>query len=130
MLPHCGKCKNATGMVQMTAVAPINERPVAVENLELEKNTSCVKPEPKFPPAPVRPDMSPSDRRETNGTTPKVAPHAAWVPSEKRIIAKMAMGSESARPSQIQKAPPRVWKNQRIHSLPLIPNNLAALSEA
>lgn len=45
-------------------------------------------------------------------------------------MARMAMGSELARPSQMQKTPPRVWTIQRIHSLPLIPNFRAAKSDA
>ena len=110
-------------------MAPIQERPLAVENVEEVKNTNWVSPEPKFPPAPVRPDIMPRDRREMKGTIPKVAPQAACAPTEKRIMAKIAMGSELARPSQIQNTPPRVWRIQRVHSLPLIPNLLAAKSE-
>jgi hypothetical protein len=58
-------------------MTPIQDRPAAVDKLELEKNTSCVNPDPKFPPAPVRPDMIPNDRREIKGMIPKVAPQAA-----------------------------------------------------
>lgn len=50
ILPHCGKCTNATGMVQVTAITPIQVRPVAVENLVPEKNNNCVNPPPKLPP--------------------------------------------------------------------------------
>lgn len=103
---------------------------MCVEKAEDEKNTSCVSPDPKFPPAPVRPDIIPRDRREMNGMIPKVAPQAAWAPTEKRIMVIMAMGSVSARPSQMQKHPPRVWRIQRVHSLPLMPKYLAARSEA
>ncbi|KAF4348223.1 hypothetical protein G4B88_024829 [Cannabis sativa] len=53
------------------------DSPVAVENREVEKNTSWVNPEPKFPPAPVNPDMIPKDLRETKGMMPNVAPQAA-----------------------------------------------------
>ena len=45
-------------------------------------------------------------------------------------MAKIASGSELARPSQMQKTPPRVWTIQRTHSRPLMPNFLAAKSEA
>ena len=44
-------------------------------------------------------------------------------------MAKTAMGSELARPSQIQNTPPRVWRIQRVHSLPLMPNLRPAKSE-
>lgn len=77
MLPHCGKWTSATGSVHATIMIPINEIPVAVEYFELVKNSHWVNPDPKFPPAPVRPDIMPSERREKNGMIPKVAPHAA-----------------------------------------------------
>ena len=77
MLPHCGKCTRDTGRVQATIMTPIHVRPDAVEKLEVEKKISCVNPDPKFPPAPVRPEMIPKDRREMNGMMPKVAPQAA-----------------------------------------------------
>lgn len=130
MPPHCGKCTKVTGIVQHTIITPIQDNPVAVENAEVEKNTSWVNPDPKFPPAPVRPDMMPRERREMKGMTPKVAPHAAWAPIEKRIMARTARGSELARPRHIQKTPPRVWRIQRVHNLPLIPKYLPATSDA
>lgn len=37
-------------MVQVTAITPIQVRPVAVENLVPEKNNNCVNPPPKLPP--------------------------------------------------------------------------------
>ena len=77
MLPHCGKWTSATGRVHATAMTPIQVRPVAVENVELEKKTSWVNPPPKFPPAPVRPEIRPRDRREMKGMIPYAAPHAA-----------------------------------------------------
>lgn len=129
MLPHWGKWTRVTGRVQHTIMIPIKERPVDVENFEVEKKINWVKPEPKLPPAPVRPDMIPRERLEMKGMMPKVAPHAAWAPIEKRIIAKTAMGSELARPSHMQKTPPKVWRTHRVQSLPLMPNNLAATSE-
>lgn len=64
MLPHCGKCTAATGNVHATIMIPIRLSPVAVEYLELVKNSSCVSPDPKLPPAPVRPEMTPRDLRE------------------------------------------------------------------
>nr|GLL33930.1 hypothetical protein DVH24_005862 [Ipomoea trifida] len=121
---------NATGSVQATAMAPIHVSPAAVENLELEKNSSCVNPPPKFPPAPVRPEMSPNERRDTKGMMPYVAPHAAWAPREKRIMATTATGSVLARPSHMQNTPPRVWTTHSTHSLPLMPNLFAATSDA
>lgn len=130
MLPHWGKCTKVTGSVQHTIITPIRDNPAAVENAELEKNTSWVSPDPKFPPAPVRPDMMPRDRREMKGMMPNVAPHAAWAPTEKRIMAKTAMGSEFARPSQMQKTPPSVWRIQGVHNLPLMAKYLATRSEA
>jgi len=130
MLPHCGKWTRVTGRVQATIIAPIKERPVEVENFEVEKKTNWVKPDPKFPPAPVRPDMIPKDLLEMKGMIPKVAPHAAWAPIENKIMVNTAIGRELARPSQIQKAPPKVWRIQRVHNLPLMPNNLPATSEA
>lgn len=123
MLPHCRKWTKLMGKVQATIMTPIHVRPAAVENLDVEKKINCVKPDPKLPPAPVRPEMIPKDRREMNGMMPKVAPHAAWAPMEKSIIAKIAMGSVLARPSQIQKTPPRVWRIHRTHSRPLMPNS-------
>lgn len=77
MLPHCGKWINATGIVHATAITPIQVRPDAVENLVLEKKTNWVNPPPKFPPAPVSPEIMPKERRETNGMIPYAAPHAA-----------------------------------------------------
>ncbi|PON66511.1 hypothetical protein PanWU01x14_109330 [Parasponia andersonii] len=130
MLPHCGKWTRVTGRVQATIITPIRDNPVAVENLEVEKNINWVNPDPKFPPAPVIPDMTPRDLREMKGMMPNVAPQAACAPMEKRIMAKTAMGSELARPSQMQKAPPMVWRIHRVHSLPLMPKWRAATSEA
>lgn len=130
MLPHWGKCTRVTGRVQQTIITPMRESPVAVEKLELVKKINWVSPDPKFPPAPVRPEMIPSDLLEMNGMIPNVAPQAAWAPMEKRIIARTATGREPARPSQIQKAPPRVWRIHRVQSLPLMPKRRAALSEA
>ncbi|KAF4348222.1 hypothetical protein F8388_000107 [Cannabis sativa] len=49
---------------------------------------------------------------------------------EKRIMENTARGSVLARPSQMQKAPPMVWRIQRVHSLPLIPKCRAATSDA
>lgn len=109
MLPHCGKCTKATGKVQQTIIIPIKEIPVAVECLELVKNNNWVKPEPKLPPAPVRPEMTPSERREMKGMIPNVAPQAACVVIEKRIMERIEKGRVEARPKQIQKMPPRVW---------------------
>jgi len=48
-----------------------------VDNLQLEKNISCVNPEPKFPAASVRPGIMPNDRREIKGMIPNAAPQAA-----------------------------------------------------
>jgi len=45
-------------------------------------------------------------------------------------MAKIAIGSEMARPSQTQKTPPEVCKIQRVHNRPLIPKNLAEMSDA
>lgn len=42
---------------------------------------------------------------------------------------KMAKGSELARPRHIQNTPPIVCSIHRFHSLPLIPNLLAAISD-
>jgi hypothetical protein len=116
--------------VQATIIAPIKERPVDVENFELEKNTNCVNPEPKFPPAPVKPDMIPNDLLDMNGMIPNVAPHAACAPIENRIIDSTAIGSVFARPNHMQNTPPSVWRIHSVHNLPLIPNNLAAKSDA
>nr|GLL33927.1 hypothetical protein DVH24_005862 [Ipomoea trifida] len=55
----------------------LRRSPDAVENFEVEKNISCVNPDPKLPPAPVSPEMMPNDRREMKGMMPKVAPQAA-----------------------------------------------------
>lgn len=96
----------------------------------LLKKTNWVNPDPKFPPAPVRPDMIPSERRDIKGMMPKVAPHADCAPMEKRIIAVIARGRELARPNHMQNKPPKVCKVHRVHSLPLIPNFRAAKSEA
>nr|GLL33926.1 hypothetical protein DVH24_005862 [Ipomoea trifida] len=49
------------------------DSPDAVENFEVEKNISCVNPDPKLPPAPVSPEMMPNDRREMKGMMPKVS---------------------------------------------------------
>jgi len=84
--------------------------------LQLEKNISCVKPEPKFPSASVRPGIMPNDRREMKGMTPNAAPQAAWAPMEKRITVTIAMESELARPSQIQKLL-RVFVRSREHKI-------------
>lgn len=125
MLPHCGKCTSVTGSVQATIIIPIKDKPVAVEYFELVKKNNSVNPEPKLPPAPVRPEITPSDRLEMKGMMPKVAPHAAWAPMENRIIDVMESGSVLARPRQIQKMPPAVWRIHRFHSRPLMPNLLA-----
>ena len=117
-------------MVQATIITPISDSPVAVEKFEVEKNTNWVNPDPKLPPAPVMPEMTPRERREMKGMMPKVAPQAAWAPREKRIIEKTAIGRELARPSHMQKAPPAVCRIQRVHSLPLMPKRRAAMSEA
>nr|GMD28440.1 DNA-(apurinic or apyrimidinic site) lyase [Ipomoea batatas] len=77
MPPHCGKWTKVTGRVQAMIIIPMYERPDAVENFEVEKNISCVNPDPKLPPAPVSPEMMPNDRREMKGMMPKVAPQAA-----------------------------------------------------
>ena len=61
---------------------------------------------------------------------PKMAPQAACTPTEKSIMDKIAIGSEVARPSQTQKIPPEVCKIQRVHNRPLIPKNLAEMSDA
>lgn len=86
----------------------MKEIPAAVEYLELVKNNNWVKPEPKLPPAPVRPEMTPSERREMKGMIPKVAPQAACVVMEKRIMQRTEIGRDEARPRQMQKTPPRV----------------------
>lgn len=117
-------------MVHAIAINPIHVSPMPVENRVVEKNNNCVNPPPKLPPAPVSPEIRPNDLRDTKGMIPYVAPHAAWAPIEKRIIEVMAIGSDSARPNQIQKAPPVVWTIHRTHNLPLIPNFRAAKSDA
>uniref|UniRef100_A0A803PTW8 Uncharacterized protein n=1 Tax=Cannabis sativa TaxID=3483 RepID=A0A803PTW8_CANSA len=71
-------------------MTPIRDSPVAVENREVEKNTSWVNPEPKFPPAPVNPDMIPKDLRETKGMMPNVAHKSLESQMEKRIMKKTA----------------------------------------
>ena len=71
----------------------------------------------------------PNDRREMKGMMPNVAPQAAWAPTENMIIMATATGSDLERPRRIQKIPPIVWRIHRVHSLPLIPNLLAARSE-
>lgn len=123
MLPHCGKCTAATGNVHATIMIPIRLSPVAVEYLELVKNSSCVSPDPKLPPAPVRPEMTPRDLREMK---PKVAPQAACAPTEKSIMDVMESGRVVARPRQMQNTPPSVWRIQRRL---LIPNLRAAISD-
>lgn len=108
---------------------PIKNKPCDEEYFDVEKNNSCVIIDPKFPPAPVRPEIRPRARRETKGTMPNVAPQAPWTTKEKRSSATMAMGSLVANPSHMQKTPPRVCKTQRVHSLPLMPKYRAATSE-
>ena len=63
--------------MQLQIISPIQDRPAAVDNLQLEKNISCVNPEPKFPAASVRPGIMPNDRREIKGMIPNAAPQAA-----------------------------------------------------
>lgn len=70
MLPHCGKWMSATGMVHATAMTPMKVRPLAVENVVVEKKINCVNPPPKLPPAPVRPEIMPRDLLETKGMMP------------------------------------------------------------
>lgn len=82
-----------------------------------------------MPPAPVRPEMTPRDRREMKGMMPKVAPQAACAPMEKRIMEVTESGSVLARPKQMQKTPPRVWRVQRFQRRPLMPNRRAATSD-
>ncbi|KVI00127.1 hypothetical protein Ccrd_021576 [Cynara cardunculus var. scolymus] len=94
-------------------------------NDALAKNINWVSPDPKFPPAPVIPEMMPSDRREMKGMMPNVAPHAACAPMEKRIIKVMAKGSEFTRPSKRQQTPPAVCRSHRFQSRPRIPHRLA-----
>lgn len=53
--------------------------------------------------------MTPSERREMKGMIPNVAPQAACVVIEKRIMERIEKGRVEARPKQIQKMPPRVW---------------------
>lgn len=101
-----------------------------MSNFALEKKANCVTPDPKFPPAPVSPEIRPNDLLDTKGTIPYVAPHAACVPMEKSIIATTAIGSDSALPSQMQNTPPSVWKIQSVQSLPLMPKILADRSDA
>lgn len=79
-----------------------------MEYLELVKNRNCVNPDPKLPPAPVRPEMIPRERREMKGMMPKVAPQAAWAPIEKRIMNRTEIEREFALPRQMQNMPPSV----------------------
>src|SRR5262249_8213675 len=74
-------------------------------------------------------DMTPSDRRDMKGMMANVAPHAACAPMEKRIMERMDRVRVSARPRQMQKIPPRVWRIQRVHNRPLIPKRRAAMSD-
>lgn len=82
-----------------------------------------------MPPAPVRPEITPSDRREMKGIIPKVAPQAACAPIEKRIMEKMERDRVLAFPSQMQNSPPSVCKMYKFHRRPRIPNRRAAVSD-
>lgn len=129
MLPHCGKCTNATGTVHATIIIPISVSPVAVLYLELVKNNNWVNPEPKLPPAPIIPEMIPSDLRDINGMIPKVAPHAACAPIENKIIERTERSRVLALPRHMQNIPPRVWRIYRFHKRPRIPNRRAFRSD-
>lgn len=93
------------------------------------KKRSWVRPEPKLPPAPVMPEMMPRERREMKGMTPKMAPQAAWAQMEKRTMATMETGRELARPSQRQKAPPRVSRIQTFQRRARMPQRRAPKSD-
>jgi hypothetical protein len=90
------------GSVHAMIMMPMYSCPVPVEYLDDVKNYSCVSPAPKLTPAPVMPEMMPSERRETKGMTPKMVPQAAWAQKEKRTMQTTEEGRVEARPSKRQ----------------------------
>lgn len=62
MPPHGVKYMRERGRVQTIIISPINDILLSVEMLlDPENSRSCVPTAPKVPPAPVIPDITPSD---------------------------------------------------------------------
>lgn len=62
MPPHGVKYMRETGRVQRIIISPINDILLSVDMLlDPENRSSCVPTAPKVPPAPVIPDITPSD---------------------------------------------------------------------
>jgi len=86
--------------------------------------------EPTLPPAPVQPEITPSERREMKGIMPNVAPAAASTKMEKKIMTAMEEPNVETRPRIRQSTPPSVCTIHNVHNLPRIPKRFATMSES